>query len=129
MRKKLGRIVLRRILRRNLMYLIEIYKKKKSLIVKTQDLKIYLGIKDIGSSTYFGKALSLLAKSGLAERFNNGHRFKKYILKPKGLWISYFEICRKRRFKCKNCFFKSSCPYVITVKMIEREIYGVKHGN
>ena len=129
MRKKLGRIVLRRILRRNLMYLMEIYKKKKSLIVKTQDLKIYLRIKDIGSSTYFGKTLSLLAKTGLAKRFNNGHRFKKYILKPKGLWISYFEICRIRRFECKNCFFKSSCPYLIAIRKIEREIYGVKHGN
>jgi len=129
MRKKLGRIVLRRILRRNLMYLMEIYKKKKSLIVKTQDLKIYLGIKDIGSSTYFGKTLSLLAKIGLAERFNNGHRFKKYILKPRDMWIKYFETCRKRRFECKNCFLKSSCPYVITARKIEREIYGAKHGS
>jgi len=127
MRKKLGRIILRKILRQNLMYLMKIYERKKSLIVKTQDLKIYLGIKDIGSSTYFGRTLSLLAKTGLAERFNNGHRFKKYILKPRGIWISYFEICRKRRFNCKNCFFKSSCPYVITVRMIEREIYGVEH--
>jgi len=128
MRKKIGRIIFRRILRRNLEYLAEIYRRKRSLIIKTQDLKIYLGINDLGSLTYFGRTLSLLAKVGLAEKINNGYRMKKYMLKPRGLWISYFEICRKRRFDCKNCFFKSSCPYVITVK-IEREIYGVKHGN
>jgi len=124
-----GRIIFRRILRRNLEYLAEIYRRKRSLIIKTQDLKIYLGINDLGSLTYFGRTLSLLAKVGLAEKINNGHRIKRYTLKPKNIWISYFETCRKRRFDCKNCFFKSSCPYVITVRMIEREIYGVKHGN
>ena len=129
MRKKIGRIIFRRILRRNLEYLAEIYRRKRSLIIKTQDLKIYLEIDDIGSLTYFGRTLSLLAKTGLAEKINSGHRMKKYMLKPKGLWISYFETCRTKRFDCKNCFFKSSCPYVITVKMIEREIYGVKHGS
>ena len=129
MRKKLGRIILRKILRQNLTYLMEIYERKKNLIMKAQDLRIYLEIDDIGSLTYFGRTLSLLSRVGLAEKINNGNRIKKYMLKPKGLWISYFEICRTRRFECKNCFFKSSCPYLIAVKMIEREIYGVKHGN
>jgi hypothetical protein len=90
---------------------------KESLkILRETALKLYEAGYNIVIVDCDKKPLTSWSKSGLAERFNNGHRFKKYILKPKGLWISYFETCRKRRFKCKNCFFKSSCPYVITVK-------------
>jgi len=114
----------------SLSYIIEISRRKGSLNVKTQDLRIYLGIHDIGSLTRFGRTLSFLETIGLAKKINRGYRIKRYGLIPKELWKNFIDICslNQRRFTCETdstlCGLIEVCPFWITMKEIDRIYNG-----
>jgi len=114
----------------SLSYIIEISRRKGSLNVKTQDLRIYLGIHDIGSLTRFGRTLSFLETIGLAKKINRGYRIKRYGLEPKELWKNFIEICslNQRRFTCETdstlCGLIEICPYWKAMKEIDRIYNG-----
>ena len=114
----------------SLSYIIEISRRKGSLMIKPQDLRIYLGIGDIGSLTRFGRSLSILESIGLAKKINRGYRIKRYGLTPKHLWENFIEICSlsQRRFACETdstlCGLIGICPFWIAMKEIERIYNG-----
>jgi hypothetical protein len=110
----------------SLSYIIEISRRKGSLTIKPQDLRIYLGINDIGSLTRFGRSLSLLETIGLAKKINRGYRIKRYGLTPKHIWSEFIEKCNlnQRRFTCETdstlCGLIGICPYWKAMKEIDR---------
>jgi len=114
----------------SLSYIIEISRRKGSLMIKPQDLRIYLGIDDIGSLTRFGRSLSLLETIGLAKKINRGYRIKRYGLTPKHLWSEFIEICslNQKRFTCETdstlCGLIGICPYWRAMKEIDRIYNG-----
>ena len=128
--KKPKRKTMKKWMAESLSYIIEISRRKGSLMVKTQDLRIYLGIDDIGSLTRFGRSLSILERIGLAKKINRGYRIKRYGLTPKHLWSEFIEICNinERRFTCETdstlCGMIGVCPYWIAMKEIDRIYNG-----
>jgi hypothetical protein len=114
----------------SLNYIVEISRRKGSLMIKPQDLRIYLGIDDIGSLTRFGRSLSLLKSIGLAKKINRGYRIKRYGLIPKELWKNFIDICslNQRRFTCETdstlCGLIGICPYWKALKEIDRIYNG-----
>jgi len=128
--KKPRRKTMKRWVAESLSYIIEISRRKGCLAIKTQDLAIYLGIRDIGSLTRFGRSLSFLERIGLAKKINRGYRIKRYGLIPKALWEHFIEICSlsQRRFTCETdstlCGLVGVCPYWIAMKEIDRIYNG-----
>jgi hypothetical protein len=128
--KKPRRKTMKKWMAESLSYIIEISKRKGSLMIKPQDLRIYLSIDDIGSLTRFGRSLSLLETIGLAKKINRGHRIKRYGLIPKELWKNFIEICslNQRRFTCETdstlCGLIGICPYWKAMKEINRIYNG-----
>jgi len=95
-----------KIVKKYLAYLIDIIKIKKSLVVKTQDLRIYLGVNSNGELANFGRLLSKIEKIGLAKRINRNRRIKKYRLNH--IFVTMAERCNG--FRCISCSFYL-CPY------------------
>jgi hypothetical protein len=128
--KKPKRKTMKKWMTESLSYIIEISRRKGSLMIKPQDLRIYLGINDIGSLTRFGRSLSLLETIGLAKKINRGYRIKRYGLIPKELWKNFIDICsiNKRRFTCETdstlCGLIGICPYWKALKEIDRIYNG-----
>jgi|GEM_PF-1909472 len=128
--KKPRRKTMKRWVVESLNYIVEISKRKGCLAIKTQDLAIYLGIRDIGSLTRFGRTLSFLETIGLAKKINRGYRIKRYGLIPKELWKNFIEICslNQRRFTCETdstlCGLIGICPYWKAMKEINRIYNG-----
>ena len=128
--KKPRRKTMKKWMAESLSYIIEISRRKGSLMIKPQDLRIYLGIDDIGSLTRFGRSLSLLERIGLAKKINRGYRIKRYGLTPKHLWSEFIEICslNQRRFICETdstlCGLIGICPFWIAMKEIDRIYNG-----
>jgi len=128
--KKPRRKTMKKWMAESLSYIIEISKRKGSLMIKPQDLRIYLGIDDIGSLTRFGRSLSLLETIGLAKKINRGYRIKRYGLIPKALWENFIDICslNQRRFACETdstlCGLIGICPYWRAMKEIDRIYNG-----
>jgi len=128
--KKPKRKTMKKWMAESIGYIIEISRRKGSLMIKPQDLRIYLGIDDIGSLTRFGRSLSLLERIGLAKKINRGYRIKRYGLTPKHLWSEFIEICslNQRRFICETdstlCGLIGICPYWKALKEIDRIYNG-----
>ena len=95
-----------KIIKKYMAYLIDIIRIKKSLIVKTQDLRIYLGVNSNGELANFGRLLSKIEKIGLAKRINRNRRIKKYRLNH--LFKTMAERCNG--FRCERCYFYQ-CPF------------------
>jgi hypothetical protein len=128
--KKHRRETMKKWMTESLSYIIEISRRKGSLMIKPQDLRIYLGINDIGSLTRFGRTLSLLEAIGLAKKINRGYRIKRYGLTPKHVWKNFIDICsiNERRFACETdstlCGLIGICPYWKALKEIDRIYNG-----
>ena len=96
-----------KVIKKYMRYLIDIIKIKKSLIVKTQDLRIYLGVESNGELANFGRLLKQIERLGLAKRINRSRRIKKYRLNHIFMTLAQRYSCD---FRCQFCSFYV-CPY------------------
>ena len=91
-------------------------------VIKVRDVVRFLGVDDLGTLTWLGRILNLLAREGLAVRLNSG-RPRRYRLKE---WVATrMTTYGFRCFRGLQCPHIPECPIRKALKGVIKHDYGL----